>query len=402
LTRPNVVTRPWRAAAALAAAVLASGLAAGCSHAGSGPAAAASAAPAPASAPAPLSLTTALTAQGTSWAAVPMGAASGPNLFWQLFTRPAGSTQWSLATPPDVPTNGALILASTGSGSGGRSLTAGVRPALSLRFSPVTVTTDAGRTWASGPPAAGLADVPDALGSAPGGQLIALATNGQASLASPTGTSWTGLTSERALAKEPAASRCGLTALTAAAYTPAGAPLLAGNCTRPGVAGIFSYTKGAWDDAAPPMPASLGREQIRVLRLTRTDDSDTALLEAGTGPAAALLAAWTSSGGQWTVSPPLPLGGARVLSTSFGGTGAAAVVLSGNRGAVLSGPGARWQALPALPSGTTVTLALPAAGGTDALAAAGSMLTVWHLAAGSAQWAKTQVTKVPVQYGSSG
>jgi hypothetical protein len=77
------------------------------------------------------------------------------------------------------------------------------------------------------------------------------------------------------------------------------------------------------------------------------------------------------------------------------------VVLSGNRGAVLSGPGARWQTLPALPSGTTVTLALPAAGGTDALAAAGSMLTVWHLAAGSAGWAKTQVTKVPVQYGSS-
>jgi hypothetical protein len=396
MTRPNVVARPWRAAAALAAAVLASGLAAGCSHAGSGPAASASAAPAP------LSLTTALTAQETSWAAIPMGAASGPNLFWQLFIRPAGSTRWSLATPPDVPTNGALILASTGSDSGGRSLTAGVRPSLELHFSPITVTTDAGRTWASGPPAAGLADVPDALGSAPGGQLIALAADGQASLASPTGASWTGLTSQRALGEGPAASRCGLTALTAAAYTPAGAPLLAGNCTRPGVAGIFSYARGAWDDAAPPMPASLGRERIRVLRLTRTGDSDTALLEAGTGPAAALLAAWTSSGGQWTVSPPLPLEGARVLSTSFGGTGAAAVVLSGNRGAILSGPGAQWQALPALPSGMTVTLALPAAGGTDALAAAGSMLTVWHLAAGSARWAKTQVTKVPVQYGSSG
>jgi hypothetical protein len=389
--------RSWRVAAVLACAILASGLAAGCSHAASGPAA--SAAPAPA--PAPLSLTTALTAQGTSWAAVPMGAASGPNLFWQLFIRPARSTQWSLATPPDVPTNGALILAGSGSGADGQSLTAGVRPALSLRFSPVTVTTDAGRTWASGPPAAGLADAPDALGSAPGGQLIALAADGQASLASPAAASWTALTSQRTLSKEPAAGGCGLTALTAAAYTPSGAPLLAGNCTRTGVAGIFSYTHGAWDDVAPTMPASLSREQIRVLRLTRTGDSDTALLEAGTGPAAALLAAWTSSGGQWTVSPPLPLQGARVLSTSFGDAGAAAVVLSGNRGAVLSGPGARWQTLPTLPSGTTVTLALPAAGGTDALAAAGSTLTVWHLAAGSAQWAKTQVTKVPVQYGSS-
>jgi hypothetical protein len=381
--------RSWRAAAALASAVLAAGCASTASTA-SHPAGG-TAAP-----EVPLSLTTALTAQGVTWAAVPMGAPSGPNLFWQLFVLPAGSTQWSLVTPPDVPTNGALVLAATS----GRTLTAGIRPALALHFSPVTTTRDAGHTWASGPPATGLADVPDALATAPGGQMIALTQDGQASLAASAGAAWTALASQRTLAGTPAG--CALTALTAAAYSPAGAPLLAGDCARPGVAGIVTYTNGTWHAAAPALPASLSQEPIRVLRLTRTGDRDTALLEAGTGAAASLLAAWTAgSGGQWTVSPPLRLDGAQVISASFGDSGSAAVVLSGNRGQTIAGPGARWQALPAMPSGRTVTLARPASGGTDALAADGSTLTAWHLAPGAVTWARTQVTKVPIQYGSS-
>jgi len=67
-----------------------------------------------------------------------------------------------------------------------------------------------------------------------------------------------------------------------------------------------------------------------------------------------------------------------------------------------AGPGASWRALPPLPSGRTVTLALPAAGITDALTADGSSLTAWRLAPGSATWARTQTIKVPNQYGSSG
>jgi hypothetical protein len=327
-----------------------------------------------------------------------MGAASGPDLFWQLFVRRSGSTRWSLATPPDVPTNGALILAS----AGGKTLTAGVRPALALHFSPVTSTADAGRTWASGPPATGLADVPDALAAAPGGQMIALAQDGQASLAASAGAAWSVLASKRTLAATPAAS-CGLTALTAAAYTPAGTPLLAGGCAKPGVAGIFTYAHGTWRATAPALPGSLSRQPVRVLRLTRTGGRDTALLQAGTGTAAILLAAWTTgNSGQWTLSPPLRISASQVISASFGGSGAAAVVLSGDRGQAITGPGAQWQALPALPSGGSVTLALPAAGGTDALAADGGTMAVWHLAPGAARWARTQVTKVPIQYGSSG
>jgi hypothetical protein len=76
------------------------------------------------------------------------------------------------------------------------------------------------------------------------------------------------------------------------------------------------------------------------------------------------------------------------------------VLLGGGRAETIGGPGGSWQALPALPTGTA-TLA-PGSGSFsyDALAVAGSRLTVWRLAAGA--WAKVQVINVPITYGSSG
>ncbi len=128
-----------------------------------------------------------------------------------------------------------------------------------------------------------------------------------------------------------------------------------------------------------------------------------ALLQAGTGAAASLIAAWTSDGGQqWQLSAPLGLDGADPVSASFGPGGATAVVLSTNRGETLAGPRASWHALPPLPAGHTITLAMPAAGITEALAASGTQLTVWQLTSGSAAWARTQAISVPIQYGSSG
>ena len=109
---------------------------------------------------------------GATWATVPMGAASGADLFWQLFVRPAGGRQWSLQTPPGIATNGAIVLAApdttANSGTGATALVAGVRPSLDLSFSPITRTSDLGRSWATQPPQSGLADVPDALAAAPG------------------------------------------------------------------------------------------------------------------------------------------------------------------------------------------------------------------------------------------
>jgi len=137
-------------------------LAGGCGSVASRPAA-----PGPA-VPPPLSLRTSADAAGATWATVPMGAASGADEFWELFALPGGG-QWSLRTPPDIATNGAIVLAAPDAAgqTGGGTLVAGVRPSLDLAFSPITSTSDLGRSWTVSPPQSGLADVPDALAAAP-------------------------------------------------------------------------------------------------------------------------------------------------------------------------------------------------------------------------------------------
>ena len=140
---------------------------------------------------------------------------------------------------------------------------------------------------------------------------------------------------------------------------------------------------------------------MQVLRLTTTTTSTIALLVAGTGSDASLLAAWSpDSGSHWTLSPPLRLNGAAPSSASFGPGDATAIMLNGSRGQAVAGPGALWRALPALPPGTA-TLAAGPAGGFDALAVARTKMTIWQLAPRSATWAKAQVINVPIQFGSS-
>jgi len=391
------MTRRWRAGAL--AAALAGGLA-GCGSA-KAPAPGASAA----AAVPPLTAMSSVPIAGATWATVPMGAAAGPDEFWQLFRLPAGG-RWTLETPPDIATNGAILLAGQpGTGSGGTAgtagtLAAGVRPSLDLTYSPITTTADGGRDWATLPPASGLASEADALAAAPGGQLLALGQDHTADVY--TSGSWASLTSERALAAAPAARGCALTGLTAAAYTPAGLPLLAGACGRAGRTGIFRDRGGSWQQAGPALPPTLAGQTVQVARLTRIGHQDVALLEAGGPPDVRLLAAWTSDGQHWTLSPVLRLGGAAPVSASFGADGGLAVVLAGGRAVTLAGPGAPWRRLPALPDGRTVTLALPGGGGTDALAADGGTLTVWRLAATGDSWVRTQTVQVPIQYGSSG
>jgi hypothetical protein len=332
-----------------------------------------------------LSLNTAQTSSSATWAVIPMGA-TGPNLFWQLFRLSASGGTWSLQTPPDIATNGAIVLAQQAA-----TLTAGIRPSLDLTFSPISVTANDGRAWTTLPPDSGLANVPDALAAAPDGSLLALDTDGKVSLLDPGGSSWT----THALDLRG----CDLIALTAVAYTSAGTPLLGASCGQAGVAGIFSYTTGTWHLTSLKVPASLAGERVQVLRLTRTGSTDTALLEAGTG---SLFAAWSSDNARdWTVSPALSLRGAQPQSVSFGAGGAMAIALTGDRAESLAGIGASWQQLPALPAARAITLALPASGTTEALAADGGTLTVWRHTTGSAGWVKAQTITVPIQYGSS-
>jgi hypothetical protein len=390
------MTRPCHRAAA-AVTISAVILAAGCGN------------PAPAgrrpAAQAPVrnsvTLSSVLATATGAWAVAVMGGPSADHdNFWQVFARQAGSIRWTLATPPGVADNGGLVLAY----ASGESLIAGFRPSQDLTYTPLTATSDGGQAWSSANPLDGdLADVPDALAFAPGsGQLLALLADGTAMLAAPGYASWSTLTTERNLAGTPPGQRCGLTSLTAAAFTPAGAPLLAGTCTRPGIAGIFVGQAGTWRPAGPPLPAALASQPITVLRLTRLAGTTVALLAAGTGNTAALLAAWSSgSGTHWKLSPPLRLGGAHLTSASFGSDGTAALTLTPGTGETVTEARASWQSLPALPAGTA-TLAPGPGGSLDALAVHRSVLTVWHLARGALTWHTTQAIDVPIQLGSSG
>ncbi len=387
--------RPVRSAVT-AVALASAALIAGC-----GSAAPAARGPAPEAPPggAPFLATSTVTAAGT-WAVTVMGGSvTTHDNFWQLFARPAGSPGWKLVTPPGTPDNGGLVLAGAG-----KSLITGFRPSQYLTYTPLTATADGGQAWSStGPLDGALANVPDALAVAPGsGNLLALLTDGRAALAAPSGYArWFTLASVRSLTATSPGRHCGLQNLTAAAFSPSGQPLLAGTCRHPGTAGIFAETGGTWQAAGPPLPSALASQAVRVLRLTGTGNGTVALLTAGTGPATHLFAAWSSgSDSHWTLSPPFPLNAANVVSASFGPDGAAAVVLNGNRGETLAGPGASWRVLPPLPPGTA-TLAPGPGAGLDALAVHRAVLSVWHLAPGSGTWAKTQTINVPIQFGSS-
>ncbi len=333
------------------------------------------------------------------------GAAAQHNDFWQVFVRPSGRTKtWQLATPLGVASNGGIAVAATG----GPSLVAALLPSQDLRFSPLAQSTDNGAKWAAdGLLDAPLAATPSALAAGPAGGLIALTRAGAVEVAGHPGGSWTRLASERSVASSAAARSCGLTGLTAAGYTPSGATLLGGGCARDGHAGIFVRgAGGGWAAAGPALPAALARRPVDVLELARSGAADVALLQAGAGRTASLLGAWsTGNGSGWRLSAPYPLAGAQPRSAAVAGQ-ALGVLLSGGRAVTVSGPGAAWQPLAALPAGTAalpagaVTLAAGPSGGFQLLTAQRSQLSVW--AAGSAGWSRAQVIKVSIPYGSSG
>jgi hypothetical protein len=320
---------------------------------------------------------------------------TGENRFWELFTRPAAAARWSVVTPPGVADNGGLIAAAP---VAGQRLDVAFRPSQGLRFSPLARTGDDGRTWAAGLLDAPVAAVPDALASR-NGTMLALLSDGSIDQAAAPGSpaaGWRRLTAPGAVATSAAGRRCQVTGLTAVALAPSGVPLAAASCARPGIAGIFARTAGDWHTVGPAVP---GGRPVRVLRLTGTSGGTTVLLQAGTGPTASLLAAWTSDGTSWRLSSPLPAGAGPVLASGTGPGRTVWVLLPGGRAWAVSGPGATWRALPPVPHGTAA-LAGGTGGVIDALAVARSALTVYRLA--PAGWARTQVISVPIQYGSSG
>jgi hypothetical protein len=403
-----VSSRWWRACAVPAVTGL---LIAGCGSVAAGrPPRAAPAAP-------PQLAASVTTATGTSWAIVVMGGASSQHDdFWQLFTRPAGSAKWRQVTPAGVADNGGLVAGVTGPAS----LVTGFRPSQDLSFSPLAATADGGATWSAGNLVSpGLAGVPDALAADASAQLIALSQGGSVQLGPRLGAAWTRLASAQSLARTAAGRACGLTGLTAVAFGTrggsgnrggSGVPLLAGACGHQGIAGIFALRGGRWQPAGPPVPAPLAGRDVTVLRMATLGTRTQALLQSGTGPAATVLAAWSGDGGgHWRLSAPLRIAGAAVRSASFGAAGGVGLVLGhgGNQGAgqgqgeALAGPGASWQALPALPR-WTATLAVGPAGRVDALTAHASSFADWQLHAAPAGWSPVQTLHITIPYGSSG
>jgi hypothetical protein len=369
--------------------------------------------PAPSAPPVRLSLATSADYPDGSWAVLAMGgSAAQHNNFWQVFVRPGPAGAWKLATPLGAASNGGITVAA----EGGPALAAAIRPSQDLSFSPVASTSDNGVKWAQ----AGLLDAPlagyaDALGGAPDGGLIALTRAGDVELRAHSGAAWTRLASEHTVAVA-AARGCLLVQLTSVAYSPSGAPLVAGACTREGQAGIFRLAGGHWTRTGPALPASLARRDVEVLQMARAGRTVAALLAVGRGPAACLLGAWSNQDGtSWSLSQPYQTGPARPLSAAFGsragtgssGGGSLGVLLSGGRAVSVSGPGAAWRSLPALPAGAAsmpdggATLAA-APGGFEALTARGGQLSVWALSSDSSAWDRSQVINVAIPYGSSG
>jgi hypothetical protein len=332
------------------------------------------------------------------------GSAANENEFWELFVRPAANAAWRQATPPGVADNGGLVVTSAGRGA----LLTGFRPSQSLTFSPLAASSNNGANWSpAGPVSPGLASLPDALAAGPGGRVLALTDHGAAQLAASPGSAWTRLSSVTALAATEAGKTCGLTGLTAAAFSGSGTPLLGGTCSHPGVAGIFAFADASrgWNAAGPAIPGSMARETIDVVRLTATASGLVALLRTGTGTNATLVAAFASASGggsQWALSSPLRIGSPQLRSTTVGPGFSVGVILNEGSGATLAGPGTPWRALPALPR-WTASLALGPSGVVDAVAAQGSTFSDWRLQPGSAtSWHLTQTLHVTIPYGTSG
>jgi hypothetical protein len=386
----------WKAALAAVVVVL---LAAGCSGTASsgtpGNKAAASTDP----------RATSLDTPDGAWATTAMGDPTDPlNTFWQLFHRPAGSTDWTDAVKATATaTNGGLALA-----AGGERIVVGVRPSQGLTFSPLIASSDGGKTWQNGVLPAGLIDRTDAIAANAGGGTLALIRRGSAAelVQSPAGlTGWYQVATLASLAGSAMTAACGVTAFDAVAYSGT-TPVLGTSCARKGTAGIFVYTgggsTGAWEAVGPSLPGS----SVTVLALRDTGSGIGALLEAAGPDGAALVAAWSADGGRtWQTSPAQGLAGSNSLD-SVGPAGATGffALFTAPAGVLqlgtIAGPGRDWTALPAPPPATQTAVFATDSAGPQLLAGNRTVMTVWNLGSGS--WVKGQDLPVQISFGSSG
>jgi hypothetical protein len=311
-----------------------------------------------------------------------------------------------------VASNGGIVGVSTPAATA--TVTVGFQPAKFLAYSPVARTTDGGKKWSTGALPSGLAQVADALATDTGGATEALerAKGGTVVRSAGSLTRWTPITTERALAATGPGAACGLRALSAVTVV-AGAPEVGGDCTKPGVVGLFTDASGSWHATGPSLPGESGAT-MRVLRVTTTAAGTAALVEARSKTSESLLALWQEGGQPWTASAPVRVDG-QVRSAGIGSSLSMLVVTAKGSEAAevhsVAGPGSGWTSI-AAPRGTqavvgavgSVGSAGSAGGGSPggdltALTVSGSWITVWSR--GASGWERGRRFAVPIEYGSS-
>src|SRR5262249_38428692 len=155
-----------------------------------------------------------------------------------------------------------------------------------------------------------LADSPGAIAVGPSGRTLALLRDGTIQAAQMQGDGvaaagrWAPLTTLKALAASAAGRACGLQGVTAVSFGPDENPMAAGNCARPGAAGVCTDAGGTGRSAGLPLPGPGG---VRVLGLTALAGGNGALLGVSLPGGNRLLAAWWD-GTRWTVSAPVTAG----------------------------------------------------------------------------------------------
>ena len=347
-------------------------------------------------------LATSLPSAGGSWALLPAGASSGEEHFWELLHRGAGSSRWSVVTPPGVQDNGGLAIAAAG-----RMLLAGFLPSYNLHFSPLALTANGGATWTPTPVPlpSGLAGAPDSLALSAGGTAYALLTQdgGEIVMSTPGG-EWRSLTAARALATLAMARSCGLTSLDAIADISPEGVLAGGTCTKAGQIGAYAYAHGGWRAAAPPTPAATRGDPSRVLWLMSTGARTFTLVDFTSPSQNTLLAAWTTDGGHsWTEAPPLVMGAREDLIAAGSAPDARTFLLVGTpHGSRLriGAPATPWRATPRPPAGTA-TVALGGAGEIEALAVHGYDIADWRLVGSPGAWHRVGMLHVSVSAASN-
>lgn len=338
-----------------------------------------------------------------SWAVLPMGqVGSLVNTFWQLLHAMPGASQWSVVTPQGVADNGGLVVAADVATT---STSVGFLPSQQLRFSPLSVTTDAGSSWSPAFLPGALSARPNALASGPDG---ALAIVGSAVMHEPSNSpTWSRLVTLAALQR--VAPQCAARALDGVAVTSTGALLVGTACH--GHVGIFSDSGGNWHLEQALLPGRWRNASTTVLRLQACDTQTTALVAAETSGHKALFSMSQAGSGSWQPSASLLLGAdsaVRASAISFGGVLGVLVGSKRSQSVDQISPGGSWVMSPAPPNGA-VGLAFVTPDTTHSGAATldaftvvgGTDLHVFALTAEGGEWVGAQTLQVPLPYGSS-